>query len=315
MRLLFITPVLCVHKYFLKMSAYDHEMERGYSESLSSGPESDMESEFGMESVIYMSSFAATIFVGVLVTIGVLLMIVLITLVVMLQSCENRNSGAVEMLRSVDQFDLNLYDYCKTVSLHAELNINSYESYSLPEVCKNAAVKYIKHGHYTRDLSTIVSLVENYFKNVTPVVDGQDAVLMDIDDLYVHRFQDYGHHDGVQEAKLMKHAVFVQIYTKLRSAGWSLVLVSRKHEKRRGVVTDMLIAAQCGGWSELIMRSDEEMKMDIHEYLYKQKAIMQAEGYHIAAVISSRMDVLVGPLNSTQIFKLPNPFITLEVES
>ncbi|KAI7747279.1 hypothetical protein M8C21_022653 [Ambrosia artemisiifolia] len=290
------------------MSAYGHEMEREYSASLSSGHESDMGSEFGRESVIYMSSYAATIFIGVLVIIGILLMTVLIALVVMLQSCESRNSGAVEMLRSVNQFDLNLYDYCKTVSLHAELNINSFESYLLPEVCKKAAVKYVKDGHYTRDLSSVVLLVEDYFKNVTPVVGGRDVVLMDVDDLYVHRFNDYGHHNGVKEAKLMKHTVFMQIHTKLRSAGWPLVLVSREPEKRRGVFIDMLIAARCGGWSELIMRSDEEMKIDTREYFYKQKATMQAEGYHIAAVISSRMDVLVGPFTRTQIFKLPNPY-------
>ncbi|XP_076931155.1 uncharacterized protein At2g39920-like [Bidens hawaiensis] len=169
------------------MSAYGHEMEREYSASLlSSGQESDMGSEFRLESVIYMSSFAATILVGVLVTIGILLMTVLITLMVMLQSCERRNSKAVEMSRSVNQFDLNVYDYCKTVSLHAELNINNFESYSLPEICKNVAVKYVKDGHYTRDLSTIVSLVDDYFKNVTSGVGGRDVVLMDIDDLYVH---------------------------------------------------------------------------------------------------------------------------------
>ncbi|XP_076906888.1 uncharacterized protein At2g39920-like [Bidens hawaiensis] len=297
------------------MSAYGHEMEREYSASLSSGHESDMGSEFRLESVIYMSSFAATILVGVLVTIGILLMTVLITLVVMLQSCERRNSKAVEMLRSVNQFDLNVYDYCKTVSLHAELNINSAESYSLPEICKNVTVKYVKDDHYTRDLSTIVSFVDDYFKNVTPGVGGRDVVLMDIDDLYVHGLHDYGHDDVVKEAELMKHTLFVQIYTKLRSAGWPVVLISREPERQRGVVIDMLIAARCGGWSELIMRSDEEMKMDTREYFYKQKAIMQAEGYNIAAVISSHLDVLVGSFTRTQIFKLPNPFISLEVES
>ncbi|XP_076931166.1 uncharacterized protein At2g39920-like [Bidens hawaiensis] len=256
------------------MSEYGHEMEREYSASLSSSQESDMGSEFRLESVIYISAFAATILVGVLVTIGIFLMTALITLVVMLQSCESRNSGAVEMLRSVNQFDFNVYYYCKTVSLHVELNNNSFASYSLPEICINAAVKYVKDGHHTRDLSTVVSLVDNYFKNVTSVVGGRDVVLMDIDDLYVHRFHDYGHHNDVKEAKHMKHAALVQIYTKLRSAEWPLVLLSREPEKRRGVVIGMLISARCRGWSEMIMRSDEEMKMDTREYFYKQKAIM-----------------------------------------
>lgn len=140
-----------------------------------------MGSEFRLESVIYMTSYAATIFIGALVTVGVLLMIILISLVVMLQSCESRNSGDIKMLRSVEYFDNDHFDYCKMAYLHAELN--NFESYYLPEICKDVAIKYIKDGHYLRDLSTMGSLVEDYFKNVTQVVGGRDVVLVDIDDL------------------------------------------------------------------------------------------------------------------------------------
>ncbi|PWA90156.1 acid phosphatase, class B-like protein [Artemisia annua] len=305
------------------MSEYGHAMEREYSASLSSGEESDMGSEFRLESVIYMTSYAATIFIGALVTVGVLLMTILISLVVMLQSCESRNSGDIKLLRSVEYFDNDHYDYCKMAYLHAELN--NFESYYLPEICKDVAIKYIKDGHYLRDLSTMGSLVEDYFKNVTQVVGGRDVVLVDIDDLLssgslytkplFHRFRHYGHDDGVKEAKHLKHVFLLQIYMKLWYGGWSLVLCSREHEKQRGAVIDKLVAAGCGGWSELIMRSDEETKMDTGEYFLKQMAILQEKGYHIRAVISSRMDILVGSFIRTQLFKLPNPLITPEVES
>ncbi|GJZ23856.1 putative acid phosphatase, class B-like protein [Tanacetum coccineum] len=305
------------------MSAYGHAMEREYSASVSSGEESDMGSEFRLESVIYMTSYAATIFIGSLVTFGVVLMTILISLVVMLQSCESRNSGDIEMLRSVGDLNADHYDYCKMAYLHAELS--NFESFYLPEICKDVAIKYIKAGHYLRDLSTMGSLVEDYFKNVTQVVGGRDVVLVDIDDLLsagslytkplFHRFRHYGHDDGVKEAKHQKHVFLVQIYTKLWYGGWSLVLLSREHEKQRGAVIDKLEAAGYGGWSELIMRSDEEMKMDTREYFLKQMAIMQEKGYRIRSVISSRMDILVGPFIRTRLFKLPNPFITLEVES
>lgn len=65
--------------------------------------------------------------------------------------------------------------------LYAE--INSFEkAYSLPEVCKDVAVKYIKDGYYMRELNNSVSLVENYFNLVKPDDGGRDVVLMDIDD-------------------------------------------------------------------------------------------------------------------------------------
>lgn len=54
--------------------------------------------------------------------------------------------------------------------------------------------------------------------------------------------------------------------------------------------------------------------MDTREYFFKQRAIMQEKGYHIKAVISNRLDIVVGQFIKTQIFKLPNPFITPEVE-
>nr|XP_043613657.1 uncharacterized protein At2g39920-like [Erigeron canadensis] len=296
------------------MSAYGHEMEREYSASLSSGEESDMGSEFRMESVIYMSSFAATVFVGALVTVGVLLMTSIISLVVMLQSCQSKSSGTIEMSKSVDEYYSDRYEYCRTGYLHAELN--NFELYSVPEICKDVILKYIKDGHYMRELSIVVSTIEDYFKNVAPNVGGADVVLMDIDDLLIHGFHHNGRHgSGVKEAEHLKHVFLLQIYSKLRSGGWSLVLCSREHEKQRSVIIDKLIAARCEGWSKLIMRSDEDMKKDTREYFSKQKAMVQANGYNIRAVISSRMDILVGPFIRTQLFKLPNPFMTLEEES
>ncbi|KAI3734931.1 hypothetical protein L6452_14413 [Arctium lappa] len=258
------------------MSAYGHGTESEHSASLSSGEESA----------------------------GVLLMALLIALIVMLQSCQTRNSEAVETSKSIDQ---SYNGYCKVAALHAELN--SFESYSLPEFCTDLVVDYMKNGRYKSDLSSMVSIVEDYFKNVTPVVGGRDVVLIDVDDLLpsdsfytnslFYRFRDDG--------KEAKHVFLLEIYTKLRSGGWPLVLFSREPEKQRSVIVDKLIAAGFEGWSKLIMRSDEEMKMDTRNYFFKQKAIMQAKGYHITAVISSRMDALVGPFIRARIFKLPNP--------
>lgn len=136
-----------------------------------------MGSQFRMESVIYMSSCAATIFIGGLVIVAILIMTLLTSLTVMLQSCQSREAGVIESIKS----DHRHFDYCKLAVLNAE--INSFEkSYSLPEVCKDVAVKYIKDGYYMRELNNSVSLVENYFNLVKPDDGGRDVVLMDIDD-------------------------------------------------------------------------------------------------------------------------------------
>lgn len=161
------------------MSAYAHQMEREYStQSLSSSRGgSDMGSHYVVESGIYMTSFAATIFIGALTTIGVLLITLLIALVVMLQSCQIERSGAVDLSKSSDY-----YSYCKIFTLHAE--INSLEVNEFPSVCKDFAIQYIKEGQYAKDFKFTMWLAEKYFSTVTPLGDGLDALLLDIDDFH-----------------------------------------------------------------------------------------------------------------------------------
>ena len=96
-----------------------------------------MGSLYVMESGFYMTSFAATIFIAGLVTVGVLLITLLIVLTVMLQSCESRSAGIVDISNSNEN-----YDYCKVFSMHTELNrldINNF-----PEVCKITAAQLHK---------------------------------------------------------------------------------------------------------------------------------------------------------------------------
>ncbi|KAJ0906110.1 putative Acid phosphatase [Helianthus annuus] len=276
-----------------------------------------------MESVVYMSSCAATVFVGALVIVAITLMTLLTSLSVMLQSCKSREAGVLENdhhhhhrrhhhhLRQQHRYD---YDYCKMAALNAE--ISSFDAYTLPEFCKDAAVKYIKEGHYMRELNDSVSLVETYFQGVVPHDGGHDVVLMDIDDFLpanalrtnpmLYGYNRYGCDDCVREAKHMKHVFLIELYTKLESGGWPLILLSRKPEQLRDATVDDLKSSGCRGWLKIIMRSDEGMKTDTRDYFLKQKTAIEVEGYRIRAVISSHMDMLVGSFIKAQNFKLPN---------
>ena len=120
-----------------------------------------------------MKSFTATIFVASLVTLGVLLITLVISLVIMLQSCQSKSAGVIELLNINDY-----YSYCRVYSLHAELN--NLEGYNLPRICRDLAVHYIKVGQYARDLDLTMSLIDDYFKSVRPAEDGLDVVLLHI---------------------------------------------------------------------------------------------------------------------------------------
>ena len=87
------------------------------------------------ESGFYMTSFAATIFIGALVAVGILLITLLIALSVMLQSCQSQSSGVVEVQKISDD-----YNDCKAFALYAELN--SLQADEFPSFCRIPATVY-----------------------------------------------------------------------------------------------------------------------------------------------------------------------------
>lgn len=134
-------------------------------------------SHYELESGFFMKSFTATIFIASLVTLGVLLITLVVSLVIMLQSCQSKSTGVIELM-SINDY----YSYCRVYSLHAELN--NLEGYNLPRICRDLTVHYIKGGQYGRDLDLTMTVIDDYFKSVRPSDDGLDVVLIDIDDIF-----------------------------------------------------------------------------------------------------------------------------------
>ncbi|XP_050210991.1 uncharacterized protein At2g39920 [Mercurialis annua] len=292
------------------MSAYAHQMEREFSaQDLSSRGGSEMGSRYLVESGFYMTSYAAAIFIGGLVIVGVLMVTLLIAVTVMLQTCESRSKGVVAI--QTPNYD---YDHCKIFAMHAELN--NLRPKDFPSMCKNFAVQNIREGRYARDLNSSLLLVEKYFDNATLLNDGLDVVIMDIDDIlptpdYAHQLIDglnqYGCSGCFEEAEHLKQKLLLRLYNKLQARGWSLILLSSKPERLRNATVEQLIFAGYRGWSSVIMRSDDELEMNIHEYFTKRRTAILTEGFRVTGVISSRMDALIGQSPGQRRFKLPNP--------
>ncbi|CAL1387502.1 unnamed protein product [Linum trigynum] len=287
------------------MSAYAHQMEREFSAgSLSSGEDSEeMRSRYVMESGFYMTSFAATMFIALLVTAGVLMISLLILLTVMLQSCENRSKGVMEETTPQQIHTagfLMSYHQCKSF---AELN-NLKTPDLLPPMCWDHIADYHNQvaagGEYERDLAAGLWVVEGYFDGVKPSDDnGLDAaVLIDIDNSIIFNSKQF-----------QQQVLLLRVYKKLQASGWSLVLISRNQEKERNATVQQLVSAGYGGWSSLVLRSDDEMEHSAIEYFSRERVLVETRGIRVAAVISSQMDALTtGPPSSgTRVFKLPNP--------
>ncbi|CAN8317413.1 unnamed protein product [Cochlearia groenlandica] len=274
------------------MSAYAHQMEREFS-GLSSRANSEMGSRFSIDSGCYMTSLTATIFISSLVTFGVLMLTLLVAISTMLQSCENRNSSFVKVQRLVDDES---FSYCKILSLHSKLNRFQEEeeeesSIELPLLCRDVALQRIKQGIYLRELNFTIQMVLTYFQSIKPMKDNRDVVVFDIDEINLLEQDSY-----IEEAKHMKRKLTLELYYKLRSQGYSMVLLSRRPGTERNVTVEDLTSRGYRDWSHLIMREDTRQKEEIEE------------AYRIIGVIGYHMDVLRGQWKwrSKRLFKLPS---------
>ncbi|KAF6153456.1 hypothetical protein GIB67_027323 [Kingdonia uniflora] len=256
-----------------------------------------------LESGLHISSCAATIFISALITLGVLFITLVVMLTVMLQSCQNKSNGSIENWRANEE-----YQYCRIWALHAELN--KLEEDAFPAKCISHVVQRIKQHHYLRDLNLTSWVAKNYFSSLKPKDDGRDGVLIDIDD-FLMLFHAYHanllQNSLVEEVKHQTERLLIELHMKLRASGWPLIFVSRKPEMQRKNMVENLISSGYGGWSSLIMRSDDEMQMETSVYFSKKRMELQGLGFRIIAVISSQMDALTGPCSGIRLFKLPNP--------
>ncbi|XP_068638056.1 uncharacterized protein At2g39920-like [Aristolochia californica] len=293
------------------MSFYANQMEHGNStHSISSREGSATASGYVMESGFYITSFTATVFLAALITVGVLLITVMIALTVMLQSCQNKSSGLIQLERASRD-----YNYCKVFVLHAE--INGLGAYQFPESCKAHAIQYIEEGQYLLELNLTIEMATSYFSNIKPKVDGLDVILMDIDDIFISILvhHNYGYQDRFslgpqdQQADAVKHPLhraLLALYMTLQADGWSVVFFTLKSEEEREDTVCTLSSAGYGGWSSLIMRSDDELGIESWEYLSTRRAELGKRGLRINSVISSHLYALTGPFLGNHNFKLPN---------
>ncbi|XP_010923144.1 uncharacterized protein At2g39920 [Elaeis guineensis] len=275
------------------------------SHSLLSGRHSEMGSHYIVESGIYMSSFAAAIFVAALVTIGVLLLTLLIALTVMLESCQSSHSGVFEQVRTSDQDD-----YCNTFAFHAELN--NLEADEFPTICKQHTLQYINKGRFLRELNLTVQVAESYFSTMTPSNDGLDVILMDVDDIFLLEIAYNGssalHWSNEDEnMRHLVHMIVSRLLIKLQASSWSVSFFTRRSMRNKNATIASLTSAGYGEWFSLIMRSDDELLMENWEYISGRRMQLRDQGFRIASVISSRMDALQGPCLGKRNFKLASP--------
>ncbi|KAI3857458.1 hypothetical protein MKW92_033095 [Papaver armeniacum] len=295
----------------------DHLDRRNSTYALSSRGGSEFGSQYMMESGFYITSFAATIFIASAITLVVLFMTLLITLTAMLQSCQSQSGGVVEQQKPITD----TYAYCRLFSEHAELN--GLEPIEFPKICHPYATQYITEGQYLGDWKLTILMAKKYFSSLAPK-DNFDIVLIDLDDIlqsnnprntsqlqFRSDLNDAVVRNRIEELDYSVKTILLEFYSKLRDSGWEVVYITRKPEKQRNATEENLLSAGYGGWTSLIMRTNEEMKLETWEYLARRRKELNNQGFRIRSVISSKMEALTGPCSGTRNFKLADPIYGL----
>ncbi|KAM0953406.1 putative Acid phosphatase [Dioscorea sansibarensis] len=288
------------------MSTYPDPMEPAdSSHSLLSDRRSEMGSRYVVESGVYMSAFAATVFIAALVTVGVLLLTLLVSLTVMLENCQSRNTGVIEQVKASGE-----NGYCRVFAFHAELN--NLEADKFPPTCLAHAFEYIEEGQYLQDLELSVKVAESYFSTVKPDAASSGVILVDADDVLLPDINYTGSSaqnriKRVEDVEHQARSLVLELHLKLQTHGWFLIPFTRRHMKHYNTTIASLSSVGFGGHSSLIMRSDDEVAMENWKFLSERRVRLHNQGLHIISVISSQMEALTGPCLGQRNFKLVRP--------
>lgn len=264
---------------------------------------------------VYLTSLAVTILITAIATIGILLITLIITLSILFANCQSKADVVIKQgSRALERVDV-----CRSFALNFELN-NLRGNDVFPSMCEEYVFHYMRSGQYENDVKGTIRAAESYWNSVIPSADGFDAVVMDIDETalsnvpYYNSFQlrsqlhnKSAWNHWIEQAKAPALTHTLKLYQKLQSSGLALIFLTRRHENQRSSTVKNLLLAGYSGWKMLIMRSEDELHMDIQTFKSKQRLYLENLGFRIKGVIGDQWSDISGPAVGNRTFKMPNP--------
>lgn len=264
---------------------------------------------------VYLTSVAITVLITAIATIAILLFTLIITLSILLATCQHKADTVVKQgSRALDRVDV-----CRSFALNYELN-NLRGNDVFPSMCEEYVFHYMRSGQYENDVKGTIRAADNYWSSVIPNADGFDAVVMDIDETalsnvpYYNSFQLRSQLDNesawnqwIEQAKAPALTHTLKLYQKLQTSGLALIFLTRRHENQRSSTVKNLLLAGYSGWKMLIMRSEDELQMDIQTFKSKHRIYLESLGFRIKGAIGDQWSDISGPAVGNRTFKMPNP--------
>ncbi|XP_057851090.1 acid phosphatase 1 isoform X1 [Cryptomeria japonica] len=271
------------------------------------------------DSGVYLTSLAVTVLISAIAIIGILLFTLVITLAILLASCQSKPDVVVKQGTRPEMG----VDVCRSFVLNFELN-NIQGNNVFPSMCEEYVFQYMTSGQYENDVNGAIKAADSCLISAVVNGDGLDTVIMDVDETalsnfpyfstfqrrsMMHNVSAWNH--WVEEAKSPPLIPTLKLYHKLQNHGLALIFLSGRQENQRNSTVKNLLHAGYSGWTMLIMRTKDEMQMNVQAYKSKQRLQLESMGLRIKGVIGDQWSDIRGPAVGNYTFKLPNPLYNI----
>lgn len=129
---------------------------------------------------IYFSSHAVTFVILALAVVGIVLFTLMVTLSTTLGQCQGKS---IVILKP---------DVCASFARNAE--VNNLQNWTLPQDCVTFSALYFDSGQYHADCALAIDAARTYLASVVVESDGQDMVVLELDDTMLSSISLYTQH-------------------------------------------------------------------------------------------------------------------------
>lgn len=223
--------------------------------------------------------------------------------------------AAVELHDVADQNNTD----CLSWRLNVELN-NFRNWWTVPEDCLTYVQQYMLYGQYERDLATAVDCIVTYTAEISPVGDGKDAWVLDVDDTALSNLEYYmgrkfggmpfdpvSFNNWAVSGKSVALPAILGLYKHLNTSGYQIFFLTGRDESQRNITNENLISQGYTVYAGLILREHAEKGKSAAVFKSGKREELIKDGYRIWGNVGDQWTDIIGSAVGARTFKLPNP--------
>lgn len=201
------------------------------------------------------------------------------------------------------------------------MEVNNLRNWwTVPQDCLTYVQQYMLYGQYERDLAMAVDYIVSYSKEISPVGDGMDAWVLDVDDTAVSNLEYYmgrkfggmpfdpvSFNNWAIKGKSVALPAILGLYKHLKVSGYKIFFITGRDESQRNITEENLVLQGYTDYDGLILRERKEKGKNAVVFKSGKREGLIKDGYHIWGNVGDQWSDIVGSAVGARTFKLPNP--------